>query len=315
MYTLKATSHQVVGLDIVASRFTDIVVSVADRQAVRRAMTGVDAVLHTATLHKPHVATHARQEFIDTNITGTLNLLETAVECGVRSFVFTSSTSVFGDALVPLPDEPAAWIDESVRPVAKNIYGATKAAAEDLCRLFHRNHGLSCVVLRTSRFFPEPDDMKDVRETYADANVKANEYLYRRVSLEDAVSAHLCAMERAAHIGFGMYIVSATSPFVIDDLAQLRRDAPSVVKARVPTYEAQYARLGWRMFPSIDRVYDNKRARLELGWQPSLDFVGVVERLREDKEVRGSLALLIGTKGYHSATFHNGPYPVETSRH
>ena len=41
-------------------------------------------MFHAATLHKPHVATHARQEFIDTNITGTLNLLETAAAAGVQ---------------------------------------------------------------------------------------------------------------------------------------------------------------------------------------------------------------------------------------
>src|SRR5579859_2575505 len=115
---------------------------------------GVTTVYHAATLHKPHVATHSPQQFIDVNITGTLNLLQEAVEAGVASFVFTSTTSVFGDALVPPAGAPAAWITEEVRPVPKNIYGVTKAAAEDLCQLYHRNQGLACIILRTSRFFP-----------------------------------------------------------------------------------------------------------------------------------------------------------------
>ena len=123
-------------------------------------MRGVQAVFHAATLHKPHVATHSRQDFVDTNITGTLNLLEEAATAGVESFVFTSTTSVFGDALVPPAGAPAAWVTEDVTPVPKNIYGVTKAAAEDLCQLFHRNQGLACIVLRTSRFFPEEDDNK-----------------------------------------------------------------------------------------------------------------------------------------------------------
>ena len=67
---------------------------------------GVRAVYHAATLHKPHVATHSRQDFVDTNITGTLNLLEEAVAAGVEAFVFTSTTSVFGDALTPPPGLP-----------------------------------------------------------------------------------------------------------------------------------------------------------------------------------------------------------------
>ena len=156
-------------------------------------MSGVQAVFHPGTLHKPHVATHRRQDFVDTNIGGTLNLLEEAVIAGVESFVYTSTTSVCGDALVPPLEAPAAWITEEATPVPKNIYGVTKAAAEDLCQLFHRNQSLACIVLRTSRFFPDEDDNRREREAYSDANVKANEYLYRRVDIEDVVSAHLLA--------------------------------------------------------------------------------------------------------------------------
>src|SRR5690606_37353461 len=152
--TLREAGQDVTGLDILAGPFTDRVGSIMDRTFVRDCMVGIDVVLHAATLHKPHVATHSRQEFVDTNISGTLHLLEEATASGVRAFVYTSTTSVFGDALVPSPGAPAAWITEDVQSVPKNIYGVTKAAAEDLCKLFHRNQGLSCVVLRTSRFFP-----------------------------------------------------------------------------------------------------------------------------------------------------------------
>jgi UDP-glucose 4-epimerase len=144
----------------------------------------------------------------------------------------------------------------------------TKAAAEDLCQLFHRNHGLACIVLRTSRFFPEVDDNRVVRETYADDNAKANEYLFRRVDIEDVVSAHVLAANRAPAIGFCRYIISATTPFLPDDLRDLRTDGPLVVRRRVPGYEAEYKRRGWKMFPSIERVYVNDRARNDLGWKP-----------------------------------------------
>jgi nucleoside-diphosphate-sugar epimerase len=308
---LKAEARDVVGLDIVAGPFTTHVASIIDRASVRNLMAGVDTVFHAATLHKPHVGTHNRQEFIDTNITGTLNLLEEAVAAHVRSFVFTSTTSVFGDALVPPPDAPAAWITEEVRPVPKNIYGVTKAAAEDLCELAHRNQGLSCVVLRTSRFFPEEDDNAAVRETYADDNIKLNEYLYRRVDIEDVVNAHLLAARLAPSLGFRRYIISATTPFSVDDLAQLRRDADSVVRRCVPEYETEYRRLGWRMVPTIDRVYVNARARRELGWQPRYDFRYLIDRLRAGDDVRSPLARLIGAKGYHPKAFSQGPYPVE----
>lgn len=306
---LRDARHDVVSLDILPSPYTTHVGSILDRDGVADCMRGVEVVFHAATLHKPHVATHRRQDFVDINITGTLNLLEEAA--GVGAFIFTSTTSVFGGALNPPVGAPAAWVTEEVTPVPKNIYGVTKAAAENLCQLFHRNHRLACLVLRTSRFFPEEDDDSSVRDVYADHNAKTNEMLFRRVDIEDAVSAHLLAAERARTIGFGRYIISATTPFLREDVAELRTDAPAVLGRRVPSYEAEYARLGWRMFPGIDRVYVNDRARKELGWQPRYDFAHLLGRLKAGDGPASPLALLIGRKGYHQERFVEGPYPVD----
>src|SRR5262249_19764631 len=150
--------------------------------------------------------------------------------------------------------------------VPRNIYGVTKTAAEDLCELFHRSHRLPCVILRTSRFFPEEDDNPTTRLAYEDDNVKVNEFLYRRVDLQDVVNAHLLASEKAPLIGLGRYIISATPPFCPDDLLELPVNASVVVRRRVPDYEEEYTRRGWSMFPGIDRVYVNELARRELGW-------------------------------------------------
>ena len=308
--TLRARGDDVVGLDLVASRSTSNVGSITDRSHVKRCMKGVDAVLHTATLHKPHVATHTRQDFVDTNISGTLNLLEEAASANVAVFVFTSSTSVFGAALTPLSGMPAVWVTEDVRPVPKNIYGVTKLAAEELCELFHRNQGLACIILRTSRFFPEEDDNRAIRGTYDDANAKTNEYLYRRVDVADVVEAHLLAIKKAPLIGFGRFIITATTPFKLDDLRDLRVSAPQVVKERVPDYETEYARRGWKMFPSIDRVYVNERARQDLDWHPRYDFRYVLDCLKAGADPRSPLAQEVGSKGYHTQKFEEAPYPV-----
>lgn len=307
---LREQGADVTGVDIYPAPFTTSVGSIADRSFVRSLMQGVAAVLHTATLHKPHVATHSRQDFVDTNISGTLNLLEEAVAAGAGAFIFTSTTSTFGDALSPAAGSPAAWITEEVVPIPKNIYGITKTAAEDLCRLFYRKFHLPCLVLRTSRFFPEADDSAEVREVYDDANVKANELLYRRADIEDVVSAHIQAIGRAAAIGFGKYIISAATPFRQVHLEVLHRDAPSVVRGLFPAYEALYATKGWKMFPEIGRVYVNAKAVNELGWRPRYDFQHVLDCLAQGRDFRSPLALLIGSKGYHTETFDEGPYPV-----
>ena len=220
MRTLRGNGRAAIGLDLIPGPFTDTIGSIADRALVARSMQSVEAVLHVATLHKPHVATHAREAFVETNIRGTLILLEEAARARVRAFVMTSTTSAFGDALKPPPGQPAAWIDERVAPVPKNIYGVTKTAAEDLCQLFHRNEGLKAIILRTSRFFPEEDDDPAARRAYADDNAKANEYLFRRVAIEDVVDAHLLAIERAPK-----------SASANTSSARQRRSCPKIVPA------------------------------------------------------------------------------------
>jgi len=306
--TLRAQGREVLGLDVLDSPFTTHVGSVTDHALVKDSMRGVGTVLHTATLHKPHLATHDREAFLETNVIGTTVLLEAAVTADVDRFVFTSTTSAFGRALVPFSGSPTAWISEDVAPIPKNIYGVTKTAAEDVCELVARDQGLPVVILRTSRFFAEADDDSELTSTFADENIKANEYLYRRVDIEDVVTAHLLAEERAPALGFAKYIISATSPFVREDTAELAKDAQTVVRRIFPDQAPEYVRRGWSMFPFLDRVYDNTRARSELGWTPRYDFRCVLDHLKADQDPRSPLARTIGAKGYHEVT--TGPYTV-----
>jgi UDP-glucose 4-epimerase len=310
MRTLRAANRPALGIDIKSSPFTDFVGSINDRDLVRRALAGADAVIHAATLHKPHVATHPAHDFVETNIAGTLTLLEESVAARVKAFVFTSTTSAFGSALTPADGDPAAWITEDVTPIPKNIYGVTKLAAESLCEMFARRRGLPVVILRTSRFFPEPDDSPEVRDRYGTANAQANEMLHRRVDIADAVDAHLIAVERAPALCFGRYIVSAKTPFTPEDLRDLRKDAARVIRRRFPDCAALYAARGWSLPDAIDRVYVNERARTDLGWSPRYDFRHVLDCLARGEDFRSPLAVAVGAKGYHDRVFDEGPYPV-----
>jgi nucleoside-diphosphate-sugar epimerase len=311
MRSLRASGDRPLGLDIKPSEFTDHVGSISDRSFVSRCVVGCDAIIHTATLHKPHVGTHSRQAFIDTNVTGTLNLLEEAISQGCGTFIYTSTTSTFGDAMRPAPGQPAVWVTENLQPKPKNIYGVSKTAAEDLCEIFHRNTGLACIVLKTSRFFLEEDDAPQQREHFDDDNLKVNELLFRRADIADIVTAHQLAIRKAEVIGFDRFIISGTTPFQRSDNSELAVDAAAVVQRYVPQYAAQYQRRNWKMFPTLDRVYDNTHARNRLGWKPAFTFEYAIDKLSKDEDFRSPLARTIGIKGYHDTVFSDGPYPTD----
>jgi UDP-glucose 4-epimerase len=309
--SFRAGNQSAVGVDVKHSRFTDRVGSVCEKQFVEVCLKHATAIVHAATLHKPHLVTHSWQDFIDTNVTGTLTLLDAAIAADVQSFIYVSTTSAFGSALTRTESAAAVWVTEELAPEPKNIYGITKLMAENLCELAHRKHGLPIVVLRTSRFFSEEDDDPNVRRQYVAENAQANEMLYRRIDIEDAVAAVKLAVEGAADIGFSRYIISATTPFKPTDLPMLSCDAPRVVHKVFPESETLYAARDWKLAPKIDRVYVNALARADLGWQPRYDFAYVLECLRAGRDFRSALAREVGSKGYHDRSFAEGPYPVE----
>ena len=280
---LRAHGHAVIGLDVAPGADTDIVGSVADRALIDRtfAAHAIDAVIHAGALHQPDIARYPRQAFIDVNVAGTLNLLEAAVAARCSRFLFTSTTSLMISAAIRAgAGEDAAWIDENLSPLEpRNIYGVTKLAAERICRLIHQEHKLPILILRTSRFFPEEDD---THRALSGENMKANELLHRRLTVEDAAEAHRIALERAPDIGFGTFILSAPTPFARADVAALKRDAESVITRYFPDAPELYARRGWQLPASIDRVYDAGAAERSLGFRCRDDFSGMLAALRRD---------------------------------
>ena len=295
-----------VGMDPRPGPETALVASASDADQVRRALRehGVRAIVHAGALHKPQLTTHSRRAFLEQILLATQNLLEEATSPGsqVGRFVFTSTTSLMIDrrtkAALSRGAARAAWITEERAPLApRNIYGVSKLAAEHLCRMHHELFGLPVAILRTARFFPEDDDQ--ARRIAQDGlNTKANELLFRRASLADMVEAHLVALRHAPRLGFDRFIITAPSPFTLEDCEQLIRDAPAVVARHHPRFRELYARLGWTMFQRIDRVYVAKRAEERLGFRARTDF----SRLLEAIERGDDLAALLGhDPGYREA--------------
>ena len=281
---LRATGHELTGLDVAPGADTNAIGSVADRALVDRlfAERGIEAVIHAGALHKPDIVRYPPEAFAQVNVEGTRNLLDAAVAAGNDRFLFTSTTSLMISDAVHAGKaggaERAFWIDEGFGPLRpRNIYGATKLEAERLCRRAHDAHGLAILILRTGRFFPEEDD---THRDLTGENLKANELLGRRLTVEDAADAHLAALERAPALGFDTFILAAPTPFVREESEELIRDAPAVIARHFPDARALYAKAGWTLPASIERIYDPSRAEARLGFRCRTDFAALLEALR-----------------------------------
>ncbi len=272
-----ARSHDVTGFDLRPGPFTQCIGDVCDTAALARQLAGVEAVVHTASLHVPELAARSAADFRRVNVEATRRLLAACGEAGVRRFVYTSTTSLYGHALVP--EDAAVWVTESLVPRPRDRYDDTKLAAEECCRAA-AGAGLHCVALRMSRCFPEPP-----REIAAYR-------LYRGVDAEDVAQAHELALAAPA-AGFAVYNVSAPSPFQWSDCLQLLADAPAVIARRAPQAAAEFARRGWELPRSIDRVYVVEAAIRGLGYRPVHDFAALLgsrEAVRSRKSAESLFA-------------------------
>jgi nucleoside-diphosphate-sugar epimerase len=282
---LRAAGHEVTGLDVAPGADTDILGSVADRPLVDRIFIerGIEAAIHAGALHKPDIVRYPESEFHAVNVEGTRNLLDAAVAAGNDRFLFTSTTSLMVSEKVRAGRAGGAtrafWMDEDFGPPApRNVYGVTKLAAERLCREAHERHGLPVLILRTGRFFPEDDD---THRTPSGENLKANELLHRRLTVEDAARAHVVALERAPALGFDTFILSAPPPFVPADCEQLIADAAAVIARYFPEAPDLYAARGWSLPPIIERVYDPSRAERMMGFRCRTTFASMLAALAE----------------------------------
>jgi len=255
--------HQVTGFDQRPGPLTTAVGDVRDTPLLAGICAGMDAVVHTASLHVPDLAARSADDFRDVNVHATRRLLQACGEAGVGRFVYTSTTSLYGDALVP--DAGAAvWVTEDLAPRPRDIYDETKLAAETACTDAARA-GMSCVSLRMSRCFLEAP------------RVIAIYRLYRGVDADDVAQAHELALA-APTAGYNVFNVSAPQPFAIADCPRLLTGADAVIRERYPWAQAEFARRGWQLPRSIDRVYVVDKAITGLGYRPVHDFASLFRR-------------------------------------
>jgi len=264
-----AQHHRVTGLDRTPSPTTALVCDLSDAATIRAALVGVDAVIHTAAIHAPHVGAQSDAEFRRVNIEGTRLLAGQSIAVGVSRFVFTSTTALYGVAGTA-GTAPAAWIDEHTPPHPRTIYHETKLQAELLLQRYGQAGAMIVTILRMSRCFPEP------------APAMAAYRLHRGIDARDVASAHERAVEAFSTVGARTFVISGNTPFVPQDCAELGRDAPQVLRRRAPALAEAFDRRLWPLPMSIDRVYDSRQAQRELGWQPKYGFEEVLAQLDAD---------------------------------
>ena len=245
-----ADEHDVVGLDLNAGPFVQLVGDCNEVAQWRHRVGAVDAIVHVAALHAPHVGLRCSEDFRRANVEATSRLIEFALDTGIGRLVLTSTTSLYGHALEA--GGGAAWVDEELEPQPRDIYDETKLEAERLAS--SAGGSMTVTSLRMSRCFPEQ------------ADVMAWYRLHRGIDRRDVADAHALALGRTGKPA--TYVISSDTPFRREDAEILLRDAPAVIEKRCPGLIARMALKGWRPPRSIGRVYDTSLASRELGFSP-----------------------------------------------
>ena len=260
---LKHKNYNVIGIDIITSSTTDKLIDIRDVEQVNKITIGVDAIIHTAAIHGKHYElNYPREEFIKTNIDGTFNLLNACVLNGIKKFLYTSTTSIYGKSMVN--EKQAVWVDETLLPNPRDIYDITKLTAELLCQDYFEKDKIEATVLRVSRFLPE------------DENTKAIHRLYRGLDEKDGAIAHLLALEKKFET-FEIYNISNESPFKETDLRALMTNPKEVIKQYYPEVEAIFKGKNWVFPEKIDRVYSIEKAKSQLNYNPTNNFDKFIE--------------------------------------
>ncbi|WP_028023322.1 NAD-dependent epimerase/dehydratase family protein [Enterovibrio calviensis] len=264
IYIKLMRTHDVVGIDKTPCSTADYIGDIRDSVLIDGVLENIDVIVHTAALHAPHVGLVPDSEFTSINVDATEKLALAGVKAGVKHFIFTSTTALYGYASTP--KSIAGWIDEEVTPQPKSIYHKSKIAAETKLEEISNLFQLPVTVLQMSRCFPEPADLMAVFR------------LTRGIDARDVANAHLCAVEKRLS-GFNRFIISGATPFHFSDCEALYTEAGAVIKRKCSEIALAFQQRSWQLPQSLDRVYDSSSAREKLGWSPIHGFESVLEML------------------------------------
>ncbi|NQZ27151.1 MAG: NAD(P)-dependent oxidoreductase [Colwellia sp.] len=267
IYIKLMITHDVVGIDKTPCSTADFVGDIRDTSLITQALEGVDVIVHTAALHAPHVGLLSDEEFHSINVDATEQLALQGIKSGIKHFVFTSTTALYGYASTP--KGVAGWVNEQIKPQPKSIYHRSKILSECKLQEISNLFNLPVTVLQMSRCFPEPADVMAVYR------------LTRGIDARDVAEAHLCAVEKRLN-GFNRFILSGATPFSRSDCESLYSAADAAIKKKCPNIALAFEQRGWPLPTRLDRVYDSSAAQEKLGWFPKYGFESVLDMLDSD---------------------------------
>ena len=244
---------------------------IRETDVLDQAMRGMDYVFHLAAMWLLHCKDFPRAAF-DVNIAGTFNVLEACVRNGIKKLVYSSSASVYGDAvMVPMTED---------HPFNnKNFYGATKIAGEAMCTAYHDRYGLPIVGLRYMNVFGPGQDqhaaytgvipimLNKIEANQAPTINGDGSQAYDFIYVEDVARCNVLAVESDVTIGF--YNVGTEVQTTIRELCDLilrlkgsplqvvykpysEDDARQFVKNRIGSRDKAERELGFRYTDSLE---------------------------------------------------------------
>jgi len=247
---------------------------IRDPYGVKQAMTGCEIVLHLAALVAIPYSYHSPDTYVDTNIKGTLNVLQAARELGVEKIVHTSTSEVYGTArYVP--------IDENHPLQGQSPYAATKIGADQLALAFYRSFGTPVAVIRPFNTYGPRQSARAVIPTVITQLVSGNkvvklgsihptrDFNYVKDTVQGFIAAASCDQSVGEVINIGSnYEISIGD--LVKTIAELMH-----TEARIES-ESQ------RLRPEkseVERLWaENSKAKNLLGWTPSFGGLDGLKR-------------------------------------
>ncbi|QHW34287.1 NAD(P)-dependent oxidoreductase [Paenibacillus rhizovicinus] len=227
---------------------------------VRRAVEGVDGVVHLAAWHCAHNPPVSDETIFAVNVDGTFQVLEACKQEGVQAIVYASSMAY-------------GW---------GSVYGVTKVIGEDLCRSYHEMTNASIAMLRYHEFIPRP-------------YLEFGERLLRNgVDRRDVASATVAAMQGALDKRFGLFRTIVHTDHGIPDevVRDFRNQGPAWCETQVPG-ACQLIEKYRISLPNQVEQHDLSEAAQLLGWRPAVGFVEFLRDLKARDEQGMDVANLV----------------------